>query len=270
LPEETIILEARRPGDADRARDALERAGIPYRTALLIAEPPRVVFSVDASREAEAHAALDGRFPRRAFLILSTVVALHLALVLWVRFWFDSAGYEILRHGALLKGATALQPWRLVTSMVLHADVMHALANGASMMVFGLPILARLGTARTALIYFAAGVGGALTALALAEAGTRIIGSSGAVAGLFGAWIVLTLARAKLADLPGRARLRTVGVAMLFLPALLSPVSSSGHPVSIGSHLGGLATGIAVGALLSRNMLGSRFGSWEARGSGSA
>ena len=80
-------------------------------------------------------------------------------------------------------------------------------------------------------------------------------GSSGAVAGLFGAWLVLTLSRTHLEPLIGRARMRTMGIAMLMLPSLISPITSTGQSVSVSSHLGGLATGGVIGALISLGLL---------------
>jgi len=148
-----------------------------------------------------------------------------------------------------------LQPWRLVTSLVLHSDLRHAFWNAISMTVFALPLLTYLGRRKTASIYLCAGIGGAVTALLFADAGTRIVGSSGAVAGLFGAWVVVALARIDPEELPGRARLRIAGVALLILPSLLSPVTSSGQHVSVSSHLGGLTTGAAIGVLITRGML---------------
>jgi membrane associated rhomboid family serine protease len=147
------------------------------------------------------------------------------------------------------------EPWRLVTSLFLHVDPAHVFWNGASMMVFAVPLLTDLRLGRTALIYFASGIGGGITALQFARAGTLIAGSSGAVAGLFGAWVVLTLSRTRLEPLSRRARIRTIGIAMLFLPSLLSPITSTGHSVSVSSHLGGLATGMAIGALISTGLL---------------
>ncbi len=105
------------------------------------------------------------------------------------------------------------------------------------------------------MIYFAAGIGGGITAMGFAHPGAVIVGSSGAVAGLFGAWVVLALRRARRATMTGRARIRTLGIAMLVLPSLLSPITSSGQSVSVSSHIGGLTTGMVIGVLISRGML---------------
>ncbi len=264
-----------------RLRVALDDAEIAHRTGLLAEPPPRVVFSVADADVAHARAVVQrtlgaeglqdelqptaeqarqalagaGRgFPWREVRPLASLVALHLVLTLWSRGPIPP-GRAILDAGALAAGGTALQPWRLVTSLVLHVDPLHVMWNGLALLVFGVPLISWHGLRRVAWIYFAAGIGGGLTALSVAEAGTRIVGSSGAVAGLFGAWVVLALAQARLAELPGRARVRALGIALLVLPSLLTPVSATGQPISVESHVGGLATGMAIGIVIARGLL---------------
>lgn len=197
------------------------------------------------------------RFPARLVLSVAALILLHLVIVLWIRQSGDS-GWKLLRRGGLLAGGTVLEPWRLLTSLLLHSDPLHVFWNGVSMMVFAVPLLTDLGYARTALIYLAAGIGGGIAAASFADAGTLIIGSSGAVAGLFGAWVVLTLWRARSTALPARSRIRTLGLAMLVLPSLLNPMTSTGRPISVSSHVGGLATGMLIGALIARGLRGPR------------
>jgi membrane associated rhomboid family serine protease len=192
-------------------------------------------------------------FPWTPIQIVAALITLHLGLVL-LAIGPLAWGPRLFRGGGLSTELTADEPWRLVTSLFLHADLPHALWNGLAMMVFAVPLLLRLGALRTGLIYLTAGIGGGLTALHFADSGTVIIGSSGAVAGLFGAWIVVTLRSAGNRLLSWRGRVRTLGVAFLFLPSLLNPTTSSGQSVSVSSHLGGLATGMLVGAVLSFTM----------------
>jgi len=278
----SLLIEIGRAADVARVRGALDRAGLPFRSGLLVGSPPRVLFYVPESRIDEARTVLarfvadeagagheadlearwqpprevEARFPAAAVQIVAAVVLFHVALVLWMAGPWPP-GPELLRAGGLVAGRIAAEPWRLLTALVLHADLPHALWNGLAMLVFAVPLLTRLGVVRTAAIYTIAGVGGGLAALAFARAGTVIIGSSGAVAGLFGAWVVHTL-HATRAQRPGwRQRTRILGVALLFLPSLLNPTTSSGQPVSVSSHLGGLLTGMALGALISLRMVGS-------------
>jgi membrane associated rhomboid family serine protease len=250
-------------------REALDHARIPYRSGLLAGRRPSVIFTVPGERLDEARAVVSAfvgaeagldlppsahKFPWRQVRTVGSLILLHFSIVFWMIGSAD-AGRSLLRAGALLKGGMVDEPWRLVTSLFLHVDPAHVFWNGASMMVFAVPLLTDLRLGRTALIYFASGIGGGITALQFARAGTLIAGSSGAVAGLFGAWVVLTLSRTRLEPLSRRARIRTIGIAMLFLPSLLSPITSTGHSVSVSSHLGGLATGMAIGALISTGLL---------------
>jgi len=261
------LLRADRPEAVEDVREVLEEVGIPYRSGLMAGDEPGVFFTVPREYLEDAQTALADRlgarpdipgphqqFPWRPVQFVGAVILLHFAIV-FLMIGSPDAGRGLIRSGALLKGATLDQPWRLLTSLFLHSDPLHVFWNGASMMVFAVPLSLERGVLRTALIYFASGIGGAATALYFAWTGTMIIGSSGAVAGLFGAWVVLTLYRTRRASLTWRARIRTLGIAMLVLPSLLSPITATGNTVSVSSHLGGLATGVAVGALVGGGLL---------------
>jgi membrane associated rhomboid family serine protease len=267
--DHALLLAAGRPQLVDQVRRALDAERVPYRTGLLTGPRPNVVFSVPRSRLDEARAvvlasvdeltpsdlvASAPRFPWGPVRIVSAVVLLHFGIVFGMAASSDE-GRALIEWGGLLRGGTLPEPWRLLTALFLHSGASHAFWNGVSLMVFAVPLLTELRFGRTCLIYLASGIGGGITALAFARPGTIIVGSSGAVAGLFGAWVVRTLARSRLEPLGRRARFRTLGIAMLVLPSLLTPVSSTGHPVSVSSHLGGLATGMAVGALISGGLL---------------
>ncbi len=262
---------------------ALDHAGIPYRSGLLASEPPQVLISVPVNKIEQARKIVEpmlwGRtkrendekddldpppprprstpFPWRPVAAVGSLIALHVGVVAWMLAPV-APGRELLRAGGLLKGGMSEEPWRLITALFLHVDFSHAMWNGVSMMVFAMPLLAYVGYLRTATVYLAAGVGGAFAALALAPQGQLIVGSSGAVAGLFGAWIVIALSRTRHTTMPRRARIRTLGIALLVLPSLLSPINSKGHRISVSSHLGGLATGMVIGATISGSLLARR------------
>jgi membrane associated rhomboid family serine protease len=249
-----IVLATENVDEVQAVRGWLDAAGVPYGSGVLPGPPPRVVVTVPASRLDEARAAIAAerreiaaaerpRFPRGPLYVSCALVLVHLALL--------AVTPQVFREGALVAGRTAREPWRLVTSLFLHTDVPHVLWNGLSMTTFAVPLLGEQGYLRTGLLYLAAGIGGAMTAVGFAPAGAMVVGSSGAVAGLFGAWVVGALARAREQPPTRHARLRALGVAMFVLPSFLGPVTSTGHPVSISSHLGGLATGMLIGAALS-------------------
>jgi len=194
------------------------------------------------------------QFPWGPVRATAAVVLLHFALVLW---WIGvfPGGERLLHDGALLSGSTAQEPWRLLTSLFLHVDLRHAFWNGVSMLIFAVPLITYLGYGRTGAIYFCAGIGGGLAALASTAPGTYILGSSGAVAGLFGAWVVMHLRSARYSAISWRARVRAAGIGLLVLPSLLNPMTPAGKPISVSAHLGGLATGMLIGAILSGGLL---------------
>ncbi|MCH6551398.1 MAG: rhomboid family intramembrane serine protease [Planctomycetes bacterium] len=169
--------------------------------------------------------------------VVSSLIAAHFALVFWM-IASGTSGRQLIVQGALLRGGMLDEPWRLLTSLLIHIGPLHVFWNGASMMVFAVPLITDLRYARTGMVYLASGIGGSIMALSFATPGTLIAGSSGSVAGLFGAWVVLQTRRDRLAQLTGRARIRTMGIAMLVLPSLVTPISVTGNPVSVSSHPG--------------------------------
>jgi membrane associated rhomboid family serine protease len=188
------------------------------------------------------------KFPMNAALAVGVLVAVHLAVVAWTRGDFPM-GRKAFHAGVLLRDRFLAEPWRIPASMILHANPRHVLSNALGTAAFGIPLITEIGLARAALVYLLSGVGGGLAAVLLGSTGGGVVGSSGAVAGLFGAWAVVRLHRDSSETLlPWRARIRTLGVALLVLPSFLSPYTAEGHPVSVASHLGGLATGMAIGA----------------------
>jgi len=260
---------------------ALERAGIPYHTGLQVGADPRIVFTVAEARLAEARALVEravdrepdreaaeeraweaalaaereerqrATFPRGAVAATGALVLLHVWIVLGLVGAAPSRAH-LAAVGALVRTDGSFEPWRLVTSMFLHSGFPHVMWNGLALVVFGVPAVLTWGYARAALLYILAGIGGGLVALALHPPGTLLVGSSGAVAGLFGAWLVATGFRARRAPLTRRAWIRTVGLGLLVLPSFLTPTSSDGRPISVAAHLGGLVSGALLGFVLER------------------
>ena len=150
----TFLLKTDLPQQVDEVRRALEDARIPHRTGLLAGFTPTVVFSVpdwqldDARLAASAvfdfeAARTDQKFPWRPVQAVLSLIALHPALVFWM-IVSGASGRQLIVHGALLKGAMLDEPWRLVTSLVVHIGPLHVFWNGASMMAFAVPLLTDL------------------------------------------------------------------------------------------------------------------------------
>jgi membrane associated rhomboid family serine protease len=256
--------------EVTRLETALRAAGIPHRVSLQVDPSPRLVLTVPEEQLEEARLVegdlrdeglleipepeAPAAFPWGPFRVCASLALLHVAVVLALvgpRPTLD----HLLRLGALSGERLLGEPWRLLTSLLLHADFLHAAWNGLSLLAFGVPVMERFGTARAAAIYLVAGVGGGLAATLSHGPRTVLLGASGAISGLFGAWLV---------DRVGRLRrrrtrhdvLRVAGVGLLYLPALLNPTTPEGGRVSVAAHVGGLV----VGALLTWGFLHREWG----------
>lgn len=71
----------------------------------------------------------------------------------------------------------------------LHAGASHFIVNMITLISVGIPVEARLGPWRFAILYLASLVGGAIGFAALSTVVAPMVGASGALFGLIGAWI---------------------------------------------------------------------------------
>ena len=137
-----------------------------------------------------------------------------LFLTLWLAFVWATTRTDahqralLLGWGALAGGLASPDAWlgalqdgralRLVTALFLHADWAHLLGNLVFLLIFGLPAERAMGPWRLLLLFL---VGGALAnvaaAVSLGAPDRVIIGASGAVSALIGAYLAL-FPRAKL------------------------------------------------------------------------
>lgn len=137
--------------------------------------------------------------------------------------------------GSTLQGVAEGQWYRLLTSMFLHAGVMHIAFNMLSLWWLGGPLEAALGRARYLALYFVSGLaGGALTYL-IAAPNQASLGASGAIFGLFGATAVLMR----------RLRYDMRPIIILLVINLIITFGWSG--IAWQAHVGGLVGGVVIG-----------------------
>lgn len=156
-------------------------------------------------------------------------------------------------------GATAATLLPLLTHMFLHGGLLHIGANMLYLWIFGNNVEDRLGRLRFLLFYLLCGVAGALAQGLLRPA--PMIGASGAVAGVLGAYLLM---------FPG-ARISTLVFLGFFLTILDIPAvvviglwavmqfvqgmaelrvtQHAAAQVAYFAHLGGFAAGIALLAI---------------------
>ena len=135
-------------------------------------------------------------------------------MLLWRRFLWATMGTDgeqralVLGWGALSGGLTSPEAWpaalqdgralRLVTALFLHADWAHLLGNLVFLLIFGLPAERAMGPWRFLLLFLLGGaVANLAAALTIGAPDRMIIGASGAVSAVIGAYLAL-FPRAKL------------------------------------------------------------------------
>jgi membrane associated rhomboid family serine protease len=123
--------------------------------------------------------------------------------------------------------------WRLVTTMFLHASVLHIAFNMFALWFIGRPVEQYLGTARYIGLYFVSGLAGSAGALVQTPGVT--VGASGAIFGILGAMLIIEW------QVTGRL----AGNAMTLIVINLA-FSFAIPGISWGGHVGGLIGGILV------------------------
>jgi membrane associated rhomboid family serine protease len=123
--------------------------------------------------------------------------------------------------------------YRLVTTMFLHASVLHIAFNMFALWAIGRPVEQYLGTARYIGLYFVSGLAGSAGALVQTPGVT--VGASGAIFGILGAMLIIEW------QITGRL----AGTAMTLI--VINLVFSFAVPgISWGGHVGGLIGGILI------------------------
>jgi rhomboid protease GluP len=182
----------------------------------------------------------------RYYPVTVAILAINLILFAAMEWYGSSTDYEtLLRFGAMfgLPGG-ALQPewWRYVTSVFLHIGGTHLLFNGFALFVFAPPLERLLGPIRYILFYLAAGAGGNLVSHWLHSDQYISAGASGAIYGIYAAYMYLVLFRPFVLDQQSKQTI--VAIVAIGLIYSLFP------GVNLLAHLGGFLTGFALMALL--------------------
>lgn len=153
----------------------------------------------------------------------------------------------------------------LFTSMFLHGGFMHLLGNMWFLHVFGDNVEDRLGHARYALFYVVAGLAAAFTQVVINPASQiPMVGASGAIAGVMGAYVflypharVLTLIPIfffmEMAVLPAYIFLGFWFMMQMVSGMLSLGIASDAGGVAWWAHIGGFACGAVLVPFLRRS-----------------
>lgn len=140
------------------------------------------------------------------------------------------------------------EPWRLLTSLFLHAGVMHVAINMWS--IYQLRAAEqRFGRWMYATIYVVTGIAGSLLTLVFSPANRVTVGAAAGIAGLVGALTIAVVRQRN--ELPAAAKREVARQLALSLgfSAIVGLVVPS---FSVSGLVGGALAGVALGALLTR------------------
>jgi membrane associated rhomboid family serine protease len=136
--------------------------------------------------------------------------------------------------------------YRMLTAAFLHAGIMHIGFNMYALYLFGPQIERQMGALPFAAMYLSAAVAGSAAYL-VSGAGNVAVGASGAIFGLFGAWIGATYSQRHTPA--GRALFRRLAILLavnLSLPLLFRGL------IAWEAHVGGLIAGLLIVAAWQR------------------
>ncbi len=172
--------------------------------------------------------------------------------------------------GARTAAAEARALATLVSSMFLHGSMLHVLGNMLYLFIFGPAVEERTGARRYAIFYFAAGIAAGLATVAMApDSRIGVIGASGAIAGVLGAYFVLYPRARIMTILPLGFFLWTPEIpAVVYLLAwfaaqLYAGIAAGAQGPLVGgvawwAHVGGFLFGVAIGPFAARGMARGR------------
>ncbi len=155
---------------------------------------------------------------------------------------FIETEYEVMRtFGQYNLNVFEGQYWQLISSMFVHADIIHLGLNMLFLLIFGLRAEELFTTEEYLFVYILSGIAGNIMTLFLMSPYTVSVGASGAIFGMYGAGLIYMR---KTFD-------QSIAGALLY--AFLLLMLSTGKGVNIVAHFGGLAAGLIIGYALAKS-----------------
>ena len=139
------------------------------------------------------------------------------------------------------------QIWRFVSSMFLHAGIVHIFMNMLSLWFVGRITEISLGKSAYIIIYFISGIIGGLFSV-YTHPSTYGLGASGAIFGVFGALVGMVIVKRKELQHQFQDFMKNVGVILL----LNLIIGVSFDSVDLVAHIAGLIAGIIGGFMVAK------------------
>mmetsp|Transcript_34749 Transcript_34749/g.63480 ORF Transcript_34749/g.63480 Transcript_34749/m.63480 type:complete len:529 (-) Transcript_34749:84-1670(-) len=137
--------------------------------------------------------------------------------------------------------------WRLFTPILLHAGIIHLICNLAMQMSHSVKLEVMFGSFRWLVIYFGSGIYGTMASCVVVP-NALSVGSSGALCGLLGAWLVF-IAMTWQQTSPSDLEFRKMESRRVLIAALVIGGLSFLPLLDLGAHLGGMVMGAILAIL---------------------
>jgi|GEM_PF-1020571 len=203
--------------------------------------PPPEPEPEEAERIEQGQAFIDrirGSRPRAVWALLAVIAVVYGLEELWGGSEFAPT---LVRMGANRPDMVFEEPWRLASSVLLHAGIVHAAINGFVLVVLGGFLERIIGAPRLVLLLVVSGIAGSVASAAAGMASLSV-GASGAIWGALGASGVFALRPSGVIPEAVVPSIRRAAISNLVINLTVSFLPE----VDLWAHLGG---GIA-GALL--------------------
>src|SRR5271168_2945993 len=220
----------------------------------------------------------DNAAPRRLTPVNSMLIAANIAVFVYElslgariavfveRFALVPAAVTRALTGNAHRHIEALAPLRTtVTSMFVHGGFWHIAGNMLYLFIFGAAVEYRMGASRYLIFYLAAGIAAALATVWIApESNVPVIGASGAIAGVLGAYFILYPRGRILTKLPIFIFIQFIEIPAViyllfwFAVQLYAGLEQGGRTGPMGgvawwAHVGGFMFGVALAPMLAMN-----------------
>ncbi|MFF1876572.1 rhomboid family intramembrane serine protease [Leifsonia sp. NPDC058230] len=145
---------------------------------------------------------------------------------------------QAIQYAGIYSDPRLFQPWRMLTTVFAHGSFIHIALNMYTLWIFGMLLEPLLGRARYLALFLISGFAGSLGVLLIASPTQPVVGASGAIFGMFGAFFVIQ--RRLGGDATQLLVLIGINLVIGFIPGL---------GIAWQAHVGGLIGGALVGLI---------------------
>ncbi|MDO4790636.1 MAG: rhomboid family intramembrane serine protease [Porphyromonas sp.] len=187
--------------------------------------------------------------PHEGFFITPLLIYVNIGVFLLMALFgseFFSFQVETLLKWAACYGPMVKEGewWRLLTATFLHSGVMHLITNMVCLVVVGIELEERMSRTQYLLIYLLSGLIGSITSVLWHTPPVVGVGASGAIFGLYGAFVALLLTKA-FSSVTMKSLLKD---SVIFIGANLLIGIAPG--IDNAAHIGGLIGGFVLASAM--------------------